>query len=468
MKFPFLKGRSAEEILAGFLSPHSEGEEASRFARFVSSSLERIDRLNRLWGGKQSTPTFLLLSITVFLAVMLIWASFAELDHVVTGQGKVVTPKQTQLIQSLEGGIIEHIYAREGDVAEEGSVLVSLDPTQAKSLYGQAQKEERAIAVRVERLLAEKEERDPVFPFELMQEEPELIAAEQAQYRERKAVLDTEFQLLDAQVSQRREERMQAEAELHRATRELELARAEYGLIKDLVDRRLEARLSLINVDRERNEALSQLNKAKVSLKRADAALAEGRFRLAQSRMNFMSQVGNEYAEGVGRLAEVRQKLQGLSDRLNRTQLVAPVNAIVNKIHVRTEGGVVQPGQPILELTPIDGKIEIEAAIQQKDIAFVHIGQTVSVKLTAYDFSRFGDIKGKVTVISPDAQQLEDGREFFQVRVELDQSYLENKGRHYPVTPGMAANVDMVIAKRTVMEYLMEPVFKLQDRAFRE
>jgi len=468
LKFPFLQGKSLEKLLAKFLSPQPEVSETSRFDRFVASGLERIGQLNRLWGGKQSTPTFLLLSITVFLIVMVLWASFAELDHVVTGQGKVVTPKQTQLIQSLEGGIIEHIYAREGDVAQEGSVLVSLDPTQARSLYGQAQKEERALAVRVERLLAEKEGRDPVFAYEVMQEEPDLIAAEQAQYRERKAVLDTEAQLLEAQVSQRREERMQAKAELHRASRELELAKAEYGLIKDLVDRRLEARLSLINVDRERNEALAQLNKAKVALKRADAALAEGRFRLAQSHMNFMSQVGNEYAEGVGRLAEVREKLQGLRDRLNRTRLTAPVNAIVNKIHVRTEGGVIQPGQPILELTPIDGKIEIEAAIQQKDIAFVHIGQSASVKLTAYDFSRFGDIKGKVTVISPDAQQREDGREFFQIRVELDKSYIEDNGHHYPATPGMAANVDMVIAKRTVMEYLMEPVFKLKDRAFRE
>lgn len=466
MKIPFSGGKSVEEILEKLLS--RTPSEESRFSQMVAAGLGRLDELSRKWAGRRSTPTLLLFTIVGFLLLIVVWASVAELDHVVTGQGKVVTPKQTQLVQSLEGGIIQRIFVREGDVAQQGSVLVSLDPTQARSLYGQAQKEERALMIRVERLRAEKEGREPVFPFELKRDEAEIIEAETAQLQERKAVLENEMLLLQAQVDQRLEERRQAETELQRAQKEHQLAKAEYTLIKDLVDRRLEARLSLINVDRERNEALAKLNQAKVSLKRSDAVLAEARFRLSQARMNFMSEVGNEFADGVARLAEVREKLQGLRDRLNRTQLAAPVNAIVNKIHVRTEGGVVQPGEPILELTPVDGKIEIEAAIQQKDIAFVHTGQQASVKLTAYDFSRFGDIKGAVTVVSPDAQRREDGMEFFQVRVELAQSYLETDGHHYPITPGMAANVDMVISKRTVMEYLMEPVFKLRDRAFRE
>lgn len=456
-----------EEAAPEGSGPPEEPKE-TRFSKLVTSSLERLDSLNARWGVKQSTPSVLLFTILAFFVVIVIWALVAELDHVVVGQGKVVTPKQTQLIQSLEGGILERIYVREGDVVPAGAVLVDLDPTQARSLYGQAEKEERALLVRVERLRAEKEGREPVFAYELMRDEPDVIAAETAQLSERQAVLDNEMQLLKAQVEQRREERRQAETELQRAQRESELANAEYRVIKDLVDRKLEARLSLIGIDREKNEARAKLNQAKVAVKRSDAVLAEARFRLLRAQMNFVSEVGNEYANGVARLGEVQEKLQGLRDRLNRTQLVSPLNAMVNKIHIRTEGGVVQPGAPILELTPLDGKVEIEAEIQQKDIAFVHIGQTASVKVTAYDFSRFGSVSGTVTFISPDAQKREDGREFFQVRVELDDSFLKIDDRHYPITPGMVANVDMVIAKRTVYEYLMEPVLKLRDRAFRE
>jgi len=438
-------------------------------ASLVDRILAWIDSRNHRWHQKKGVaPTILLMAIVVFLVSMVFWASVAQLDHVVRGQGRVVNPMQTQIIQNLEGGIVERIYVREGDIVPEGTVLVSLDPTQAMSLYGEAQKEERALRIRVERLAAERENRDPIFSYELLRDEADLIAAEKAQFAERRLVFRNDKLLLEAQVAQREEERRQAENELKRAEREFELANDEFKLIKGLVERQLEARLSLITIDRERNEALAAFNQAKVALTRSDAVLAEARHRLEQAKSNYMNEIGNEYATSVARLAEVRQRLEGLRDRLNRTQMIAPVNAIVNRIHVRTESGVVQPGEPILELTPIDGTVEVVAEILQKDIAFVHTDQDVSVKLTAFDFARFGDVDGVVAAISPDSILRDDGTEFFQVRIAIEEPYLEAGNSRYPITPGMAANVDMVIAKRTVMEYLMEPVFKLRDRAFRE
>ena len=443
-------------------------EESGLGKRIVDKASQRLEKMSQRWGSKQATPSILLFTILFFLIFIIIWASIAELDHVVRGQGKVVTPQQTQLIQSLEGGIIEKVYVREGDAVSEGAVLISLDPTQAKSLYGEAKKEERSLMVRVERLRAEREGREPVFSYELMRDDAVLIEAEKSQLQERKSALESELQLLSSQVDQRYEEREQAIAELVRAEKEYDLSSQEFVLIKDLVDRLLEARLSLISAEREKNEAIAKLNTAKVAVKRADAVLAEANFRLSQAKMNFMSEVGGELASNLARLSEKRERLNGLGDRLNRTQLLAPLDAIVNKIHIRTEGGVVQPGEPILELTPINGKIEVEATILQKDIAFVYINQTVSVKLTAFDFARFGDVSGKVTFISPDAQKAEDGAEFFQVRIQLEKGFVESAAKNYAITPGMAANIDMLVAKRTVMDYLVEPVLKLRDRAFRE
>jgi len=374
--------------------PEQPPEKVPFGTRVVDNVTQKLERMSQRWSKKRSTPTLLLFTIFVFLVVIIFWASIAELDHVVRGQGKVVTPKQTQLIQSLEGGIIEKIYVREGDFASEGSILISLDPTQAKSLYGEAKKEERSILVRIERLKAEKEGRAPAFSYEFLRDDADLVAAEKSQLLERKEVLGAELQLLGAQLDQRSEERQQAISELDRAEKEYELASQEYVLIKDLVDRFLEARLSLISAEREKNEAIAKLNSAKVAVKLSDAVFAEAQFRLSQAKMNFISEVGGELANSFARLAEVRERLDGLRDRLNRTQLVAPLDSIVNKIHIRTEGGVVQPGEPILELTPMNGKIEVDATILQKDIAFVYIGQEVSVKLTAFDFARFGGVVG--------------------------------------------------------------------------
>ena len=448
--------------------PEQPPEKVPFGTRVVDNVTQKLERMSQRWSKKRSTPTLLLFTIFVFLVVIIFWASIAELDHVVRGQGKVVTPKQTQLIQSLEGGIIEKIYVREGDFASEGSILISLDPTQAKSLYGETKKEERSILVRIERLKAEKEGRAPAFSYEFLRDDADLVAAEKSQLLERKEVLGAELQLLGAQLDQRSEERQQAISELDRAEKEYELASQEYILIKDLVDRFLEARLSLISAEREKNEAIAKLNSAKVAVKLSDAVFAEARFRLSQAKMNFISEVGGELANSFARLAEVRERLDGQRDRLNRTQLVAPLDSIVNKIHIRTEGGVVQPGEPILELTPMNGKIEVDATILQKDIAFVYIGQQVSVKLTAFDFARFGGVTGRVSFISPDAQKSEDGTEFFQVRIELEKGFIESDKKHYTIMPGMAANVDMLVAKRTVMDYLVEPVLKLRDRAFKE
>lgn len=434
----------------------------------IDKVLDRLDKGQRTWNGKKTAPTVLFYIIAIFLVSVVVWAYFAELDHVVRGQGSVINPKQSQIIQNLEGGIIESIYVREGDIVPEGTVLVSLDPTQTLSLYGETQKEERALSIRVERLAAERDGREPVFSFEMLREEPELIAAEQAQFRERTDVFRIDSDLLEAQLAQRREEVKQAENSLVHAEHEYKLANDEHALIRDLVDRQLEARLTLISIDRERNVALSALNDARIEVIKSKAVLAEAKHRLDQTRSNYMSEIGRQYADSIARLAEVRERMEGLRDRLNRTQLIAPVNAIVNVIHVRTEGGVIQPGEPILELTPIDGSVEVDAQIELKDIASVYSGQEVSVKLTAFDFSRFGDVAGTVSAISPDSQMRENGEEFFQVRIELDRPYLAVDQKQYPITPGMAANVDILISKRTVMEYLMEPVFKLRDRAFRE
>lgn len=449
-------------------APKETEAQADQKPDLIDRGLSRLDRMAKRWHQGQSTSTVLLFTILGLIVAAIVWASNSELDHVVRGQGKIVTTTHTQIVQSLEGGIIERIYAREGDIVQESSVLVELDPTQAQSQYGQALKEQRSLLIRIERLRAEKENREPVFSFEALRDDPDLIAAERAQFQERRAVLNSEIELFQTQVDQREKEMEQAQTDLERARSESDLAREEYNVIKDLVERELEARLSLIEISRDYNVTQAALKTAQTNVIKSRVAYAEAKLRLQQATINYQNEVGDQLATNLSRLAEVQQRLNGLKDRLNRTQLMAPVNGIVNKLHIQTEGGVVQPGEPIMELTPIDGVVEVQAEVMQKDIGFIEVGQQVSVSVTAYDFARFGDIDGEVAFVSPDAQRRQDGSEYFSVRIRLDRPFLENNGRRYPLTPGMVANASMVISKRTVMEYLIEPVLKLQDRAFRE
>lgn len=443
-------------------------ERESRSARLIAFGLKRLDKTSRRWSTRSRVPSFLLLFIVAFLVIIVTWAATAELDHVVRGTGQVVTSAQTQRIQSLEGGILRRIHVQEGDLVEAGTLLAELDPTQSESSYGQMRQQQLALQARLIRLRAEHTQSELSFPTEITAQAPEVVAAERSAYSERREVHAIERSVLEQQVMQRRNDLADAQTEASVARRQLELVRREYEVTSDLVARQLEAELSLLSSQRELNDAEARIEKADLAVRSARAALSEAEERLAQHDATFRRDVGLEIADAAGQLAEVREQIRGLEDRLSRTDLTAPMPAIVNKINIRTVGGVIQPGEPILELTPVNVPVQIQAEIPPKDIAFIEMGQEVSIKLTAYDFSRFGGLDGEIMFIGSDALERQDGTRYFQVRAETANPYLESEGERYPITPGMAANMDILISKRTILEYLMEPVFRLKDRAFRE
>ena len=442
--------------------------EAKKTSRLISFGLRRLDRTSRRWSSRNRIPSLLLLFIIAFLVIIVIWAATAKLDHVVRGTGEVVTSAQTQRIQSLEGGILRRLYVEEGDLVEAGTLLAELDPTQSESSFGQMQQQLLALEARLTRLRAEHEQKPLDFPADILAAAPAVVEAQRSAFSQRREVHRIERSVLEEQVTQRRNDLADARTEADVARRQLELVRREYEVTRDLVERQLEAELSLLAAQRELNDAEARIRKADLAVETAQAALNEARERLAQHDATFQRDVGLEIADTAGQIAEVREQIRGLRDRLSRTDLTAPMAAIVNKINIRTLGGVVQPGEPILELTPVNVPVQVQAEIPPKDIAFLEMGQAVSIKLTAYDFSRFGGLDGEIVFIGSDALERQDGTRYFLIRAETEQPFLESEGERYPISPGMAANMDILISKRTVLEYLMEPVFRLKDRAFRE
>ncbi len=445
-----------------------EQPQAKQPARWVSGGMQRLERASRFWSTRSRVPSLLLFSIIAFLVIAVTWSATAQLDHVVRGMGEVVTSAQTQRIQSLDAGILRELHVQEGDLVEAGTLLAELDPTQSESSYGQMRQQQLGLEARLTRLRAEHSDKPLDFPPTIAAQAPAVVAAERSAFRERREVQRIERAVLEEQVSQRRNALEDARTESDVAVRQLALVEREYTVTRDLVERQLEAELSLLAAERQLNDARARVRKAELAIESAQGALAEANERLNQHDATFRRDVGLEIADVAGRAAEVGQQIRGLEDRLSRTELRAPMASIVNTINVRTVGGVIQPGEPILELTPVNVPVQVEAAIPPKDIAFMEIGQAVSIKLTAYDFSRFGDLDGEIVFVGSDALERQDGTKYFQVRAQTNNPWLESEGQRYPISPGMAANMDILISKRTVLSYLLEPVFRLKDRAFRE
>ncbi len=448
--------------------PAATEAEEKKSSRFMQFGLKRLENVGRFWSTRSRIPSVLLGFILLFLIIAVIWASTAQLDHVIRGTGEVVTSAQTQRISSLEGGLLRQINVREGDLVEAGTLLAELDPTQSESSFGQMRQQQLALQARLARLRAEHEGRALDFPVELSAQAPEVVAAEQSAHIQRKEVHLIERSVLEGQVAQQRNALIDARAEADVAKRQLALVQREHRVTQDLVERQLEAELSLLASQRQLNDAEARVQKAELAIETAESALNEAEDRLAQHDATFRRDVGLEIADTAGRLAEVREQIRGLQDRLSRTNLRAPMAAMVNTINVRTIGGVIQPGEPILELTPVNVPVQVQAEILPKDIAFMELGQIVNIKLTAYDFARFGGLEGEIVFVGSDALERQDGTRYFEIRVETENPWLESEGERYPITPGMAANVDVLVSKRTVIDYLIEPVFRLKDRAFTE
>lgn len=450
---------------AAVAAPESGKKQPSRVMRM---GLKRLENVGRFWSTRSRIPSILLGSILLFLVIAVVWASTAQLDHVVRGTGEVVTSAQTQRISSLEGGLLRRVHVREGDLVEEGTLLAELDPTQSQSSFGQMRQQQLALQARLARLRAEHEDKRLEFPAEMTAQAPEVVAAERSAYSERREVHAIERSVLEEQVIQQQNTLADAQTEADVARRQLTLVEREYTVTRDLVERQLEAELSLLAAQRQLNDAQARVRKAELAIDSAQAALNEARERLSQHDATFRRDVGLEIADTAGRLAEVREQIRGLQDRLSRTNLRAPMAAVVNTINVRTVGGVIQPGEPMLELTPVNVPVQIQAEIAPKDIAFMELGQIVNIKLTAYDFARFGGLDGEIVFVGSDALERQDGTRYFEIRVETENPWIESEGQRYPITPGMAANVDVLVSKRTVLDYLIEPVFRLKDRAFTE
>lgn len=366
-------------------------------------------------------------SLLTMLLLFFLWASLFELDEVTVGVGKVIPSSHAQIVQSLEGGILQTLKVREGDVVEAGQVLALLDPTQLDSGLQESTARMRAALATAARLQAETAGSELNFPPEVL-EDGDLVAAETALYRSRR-------ENLDKTLSGLREA--------------LTLINRELKLTASLVAQGAASDVEVLRLKRQANDLQSKLNDA---------------------QNQYIVHAREDLAKANAEAASQRSVIIGRADALKRTTIVAPVRGIVKAIEVNTVGGVIPQRGNLMELVPLDEQLLIEAQISPRDVAFITPGQRAVVKLTAYDFNIYGGLEGKVASISPDTLQDEVHRDnyYYRVYVRTEKDYLLNKkGKKFPVHPGMIAMAEIHTGSKTIMAYLLKPLNRAKE-ALRE
>ena len=361
------------------------------------------------------------------LVIFLIWAHFAILDEVTVGTGKITPSSRAQVIESLDGGIVKQLNVHEGDIVSKGQILARLDPTRFQSNFGEAQAKVRTLRASAERLRAELTG-EPLQFSEQTLLEPELVARETQLYQSRRRnLLET----------------------VNNLQQSLKLVQEELRMTAPLVAKGAAGEVEVIRLRRQVSELRGKIDEAR-----------------------------NEYAvrareEQVKNNAELDAQLQGLTgkeDQLTRATLFSPVRGIVKDIQVTTVGGVLQPGGKLVEIVPLEDQLLVETRINPRDIAYIRPGLPAVVKITAYDSSIYGDLDGEVETVSPDTIQDEVKRDqyYYRVYVRTQKAELVNRaGRKFPIVPGMVANVEIKTGQKSVMDYLIKPLNKVNE-AMRE
>lgn len=410
----------------------------------------------------------MMLAICAFFIVFFLWASFAQLEETTRGEGKVIPSKEIQKLSSLEGGIIDQIMIKEGDEVKAGQVVVRLRDVAAGSELGSNEARYYGLLAAVTRLQAEVEGKMPQFSDEVMKNAPQAVTEEMNAYRANRDKVNGQTIIFQQQKSQRAQELSELQIKSSDVNGQISIINDRKRMVEPLVARGSAPKMELLELEQSIKEKQTELNSVTSAMPRARSAIAEADARIRDVESSAKAQAQTELSAKMVEMTAIKQGLAGLEDKKDRTEIKSPVNGYVKDIKVYTVGGVVQPGQDFIEIVPKDDQLLVEARIKPKDIAFLYPNQPATVKISAYDFSIYGGLHGKLVGISPDAVTDEKGESYYTVRVLTNENHLKRKDAVLPIIPGMVATVDILTGEKTVMEYILKPFVKTLTSSMNE
>lgn len=426
--------------------------------------------LNRPGGSDKGRGLWVLLIAVIGLMVgFIIWAARFEIEEVTRAPGRVVPSALLQSVQSPEGGIVAQIAVSEGDVVEAGQVLFQIDDTNVQSSLGELEQRYQALSAEHIRLQAEAQSAETLDFSGAPEINPRVLEAEQAIFDTRRQQLALELDVLRDRLTQRRAELNEIAAQTERLAAVVVPLKREVEIGETLFSDGTLSEIEILRLRADLAEKQGDLLVLAASSDRAKAGVSEIENQIVSARSSYELAAKERISVVVGDLSVVEETLRAARDRVSRTALRSPVRGTINRINVSNVGSVVQPGAVVAEIVPLGDSVLIEARVKPRDVAFVSVGAQASIKITAYDFLRYGDLQGEVVRIGADALQSEEGSTFFQVTLRTEEMSLTgDSGEQLAISPGMVASVDIQSGSKTVLEYLVQPVLRAQHQALRE
>ncbi|WP_166358428.1 HlyD family type I secretion periplasmic adaptor subunit [Pseudomonas akapageensis] len=449
-------GRFKDAVSRYFKGSQSlEGQPLPEVSKALIDDAPRIVRLT-IW------------AVIGFFLFLVVWAHLAVIDEVTRGEGKAIPSSKIQKIQNLEGGIVAQIYIHEGQIVEIGDPLLRLDDTRFVSNVGETEADRMAMELRVERLSAEVEERSLSFTEDVRKSVPRQAANEESLYQSRRQQLQNEIGGLQQQMVQRQQELREFSSKQAQYRSSLQLLKQEIDMSEPLIAQGAISPVEVLRLKRSEVEIRGQLDSTTLAIPRAEAAIREAQNKIDEARDKFRSDALTQLNEARTDLSKAQATGKALEDRVNRTMVTSPVRGIVKQLLVNTVGGVIQPGSDLVEIVPLDDTLLVEARIRPQDIAFLHPGQDAMIKFTAYDYTIYGGLKGKLEQIGADTITDEEGNTFYMIKLRTDRSHLGTDEHPLLIIPGMVASVDIITGKKSVLSYLLKPIIRARAEALHE
>ena len=405
----------------------------------------------------------------LFIVAFFVWAAFANIGETTVGEGKVIPAGQIQVVQNLEGGIVSEIKVKVGDAVRKDDTLLVIDNTRYIASATENTAKDSALMAKIARLSAEVNGSVFTVPSAVARANPDLVRREQDLYRTRQAEFSANTSALRQQIDQRSQEIIEKRGRVKQITSSLAMLNKTVAMMRPVVKDGAMSEMELLAKEREANDLKGELDSASVTIPRLEGAVAEARNKLQSYEAKFRS-------DALAELNQARADQQGteatgvaMKDRVERAIVKSPVNGTIKTIKITTLGGVVQPGSDIVEIVPTEQSLVIEARVKPKDIAFLRPGQDALVKLTAYDFSIYGGFPAKLEYIGADTVLDEKKQDsYYLVRVRTTTSEPRHGGKALSIIPGMTATVHIQTGEKTFLTYLLKPIIKTKEMAFRE
>lgn len=435
----------------------------------MSNNTDFMDELNAVEKSKPREGSRILLMTIFFLILFLgIWSYISEIEELARGEGQVVPSAEIQVVQSLEGGIVQEILVSEGDRVEKDQVLVRLSDVFFASEERGTEARLLSLQAKKSRLEAEAEGTEFDVSQDIQEKAPEIAKNEVALYTSRKAEYENQKSIFEDKIAAIKSRISEAQSEAARYENSRTSLQKELNITQKMVQQRAVPEMEKLRLEREVNDASGRAREARQRAAALRSELSGAENELKDLSDKFRTEALGELNEVETQLASLQENLKSIGDRVYRTEVRAPVAGTVDKISIKTIGGILEPAQPIVEIVPLGDDLKIIAKVSPNDIAFLKPGQDVNVKITAYDPQKFGSLSGSLKRISANSVQGENGDIFFEVEVRTDKNHLGNASNPLPITTGMIANIEIITGKRTIMEYLLKPILRAKSVALTE